>query len=200
MIEKTLPADSPLAWPWPNVWIGATVCNQEEADRDIPKLLEVPAVIRFLSIEPLLSKIDLSKWLDKPYCPTHDFDGGFCVQDCGDWRRIDWVIVGGESGKNARPVHPDWVRSLRDQCVSAGVPFFFKQWGEWVPTKIYENDFYCYPIEGIADFQERSLGKNAVLIDGGCFGAVRLGRKKTGRTLDGVIHDASPGGLSNELD
>ena len=99
-----------------NVWIGATVVNQEEADRDIPKLLAVPAAKRFLSVEPLLEPVDLG--FDLP------------------WRtpNIDWVIVGGESGPNARPMHPDWARSLRDQCDAAGVAFMFKQWGEWHPA------------------------------------------------------------------
>lgn len=106
-----------------NVWIGTSVENQEQAEKRIPELVKVMAKVRFLSMEPLLGAVDLAclgifpfhgKVMNLPSC-------------------IDWVIVGGESGPNARPLHPDWVRSIRDQCVEAGVPFFFKQWGEWGP-------------------------------------------------------------------
>ncbi len=115
--------------PLPNVWIGATITSQEEADRDIPKLLAVPARVRFLSMEPLLGPVDL----ERPR-PGPDLDQGGGRMICQPWliqSGIDWVIVGGESGPGARPMHPDWARSLRDQCVAAGVPFLFKQWGEW---------------------------------------------------------------------
>ena len=98
-----------------NVWLGITVCNQQEAERDIPKLLDVPAKTHFLSMEPLLGPVDLEKAL----AWQSDVVG------------IDWVIVGGESGPNARPMHPDWVRRIRDDCEMFATPFFFKQWGEW---------------------------------------------------------------------
>lgn len=115
-----------------NVWLGATITSQAEADRDIPKLLAMPARVRFLSMEPLLEPVSL-RWLaawpdnepttaQSPNGHTNHLDG---------LRRLDWVIVGGESGPGARPMHPDWARSLRDQCAAAGVPFLFKQWGEW---------------------------------------------------------------------
>ena len=116
-----------LTWPKPNVWIGATICNQDEADRDLPKLLAVPAAKRFLSIEPMLGDVDLSQ-----ACAGYMQD--FSVMGSA---YLDWVIAGGESGTNARPMHPDWARSLRDQCVAAGVAFFFKQWGEWVGCENY---------------------------------------------------------------
>lgn len=147
------------ARPWPeNVWLGATVVNQEEAARDIPKLLAVPAAKRFLSIEPLLGPVDLRSLpygegeMDclKAYAWEQAIDqwrgtSDDWVEDFEDWygvtlsdgltgpmhNSIDWVIVGGESGPGARPMHPDWVRGLRDQCNAAGVPFFFKQWGSW---------------------------------------------------------------------
>nr|WP_264840963.1 phage Gp37/Gp68 family protein [Burkholderia cenocepacia] len=132
-------------WPWSNVWLGATIVDQVEADRDIEKLLMTPARRRFLSMEPLLGSVDLRAWFD----PT-----GVCcmreMQSCEDcpadapWihgptteyaddgsgyssPEIDWVIVGGESGAGARPMHPDWARDLRDQCADACVPFFMKQ-------------------------------------------------------------------------
>jgi protein gp37 len=95
---------------WPsNVWIGTTVENQEWADKRIPYLVELPAGVLFLSCEPLLGPLDLTRWMD----------------------RIHWVIVGGESGPHARILDPKWVCSLRDQVVNAGRAFFFKQWGEW---------------------------------------------------------------------
>ena len=114
-------------WPLPNVWIGTSVSDQASADLRIPELLACPAAVRFLSAEPLLGPVDLrGVWI---HCPTHDFHSGFCLGNCPDQRRIDWVIVGGESGPHARPLHADWARALRDQCVAAGVPFFMKQMG-----------------------------------------------------------------------
>lgn len=107
------------------VWLGISVVNQEEADRDIPKLLQVPAVKRFLSMEPLLGPVSFEGMFANSDVPC---DGTNALEE------LDWVIVGGESGPGARPMHPDWARSLRDQCVAAGVPFLFKQWGEWLPT------------------------------------------------------------------
>ncbi len=97
--------------PLPNVWLGTSVENQRWADVRLPSLIRTPARVRFLSCEPLLGRLDLRPWL----------------------ARIDWVIVGGESGPQARPMDPEWVRSLRDQCLALGVPFFFKQWGGRTP-------------------------------------------------------------------
>ncbi|MCW3522077.1 phage Gp37/Gp68 family protein [Burkholderia cenocepacia] len=115
-------------WLPDNVWLGATIVNQEEADRDIPKLLAVPARMRFLSMEPLLGPVDLSaEWL------AHRCDGEYPFPKLESEHRtrmidlLDWVIVGGESGAGARPMHPDWARSLHDQCAAACVPFFMKQ-------------------------------------------------------------------------
>ncbi len=126
----------------PNVWIGATVVNQDEADRDIPKLLRVPARIRFVSIEPMLGCIDLNALPDLCGDPSWDSSALHGVRECvfgavvsrESIPKLHWVICGGESGPHARPMHPDWVRSLRDQCTGAGVPFLFKQWGEWAPV------------------------------------------------------------------
>lgn len=111
-------------WPLPNVWLGVSVEDQKRADIRIPALTETPAAVRWLSCEPLLGPVDLSPWL----------------VDHGDTSRpwgipIDWVVVGGESGPGARPMHPDWARRSRDQCTSAGVPFFFKQWGGHTPKQ-----------------------------------------------------------------
>lgn len=117
---------------YPNVWLGITVCNQEEADRDILKLLQIEAAKRFLSIEPLLGQLNLTDVLmPGSGHGHHEFSpiitGNSLKRSDPSSPKIDWVIVGGESGPGARPMHPDWVRSLRDQCTSAGVPFFFKQ-------------------------------------------------------------------------
>ncbi len=141
-----------MPWPWSHVWLGATVVNQEEADRDIPKLLEVPAAVRFLSMEPLLGPVDLTEWLYRGDHGLADQDPlaaamlGMGVESGNAWVRpgIDWVITGGESGPGARPMHPDWVRSIRDQCQAAGVPFFMKQItndkGQKIPMDQWSQD------------------------------------------------------------
>ncbi len=137
-----------------HVWLGSSIVNQEEADRDIPKLMGVPAVRRFLSMEPLLDLVNLKKHL-RPwpgYCQTCGSEltppTATSCKACGcsdhdeeappprRFARPDWIIVGFESGPHARPGHPDWARSLRDQCIECGVPFFFKQWGEWAPAEV----------------------------------------------------------------
>lgn len=116
-----------------NVWLGISVVNQEEASRDVPKLMTTPARTRFLSCEPLLGPIDLrGLWT---YCPVHDFPSGFCVGPCPDRERIDWVIVGGESGPRSRVMRTEWVYDIKEQCEGANVPFFFKQWGGGHPSK-----------------------------------------------------------------
>jgi protein gp37 len=130
---------------WPHVWLGVTVENQKTADERIPILLQIFAKVRFVSIEPMLGPVDLSKWLEPEgwYCEncqrelepeevtfteTHDIRQGGCGGYVGGPpSQLDWVICGGESGPSARPIHPDWVRRLRDQCKEAGVPFFLKQ-------------------------------------------------------------------------
>lgn len=116
-----------------NVWIGVSVENQQAANERIPHLLKVPARVRFLSCEPLLGPVELDEWLPA-CCERGDREGSPCPVCIEDGRKyehpgIHWVIVGGESGPNARPMHPDWARSLRDQCQAAGVAFFMKQMG-----------------------------------------------------------------------
>lgn len=117
--------------PLPNVWLGVSVENQEWAGRRIPELLATPAAVRFVSAEPLLGPIDLTPWLGG----VSDGANAGRPATGGPASGLAWVIVGGESGPKARPMHPDWARSLRDQCQAAGVPFFFKQWGEWAPHR-----------------------------------------------------------------
>ena len=110
--------------PFQNVWLGVSVEDQKRADERIPPLLETPAAVRFVSVEPLLGPITFHcEWLDTDFRELDQPDA-----------RLDRIIVGGESGPGARPMHPEWARSLRDQCQAVGVPFFFKQWGTWVPN------------------------------------------------------------------
>jgi protein gp37 len=138
-------ADSPPK----NVWVGTTVEDQKAADLRIPQLLQIPVKVRFLSCEPLLGLVELDKWFFLQYTFPAEIREGRVVKTgptvlskrpapeyCPDLYDIDihWVIAGGESGGPARASHPDWFYSLRDQCTAAGVPFFFKQWGEWLPS------------------------------------------------------------------
>jgi protein gp37 len=124
-----------LELPLLNVWLGVSVENQQWAGIRIPVLLDTPAAVRFVSAEPLLGPIDL-RWCDGVDAVEKDWAGGPppSAGTGAPHPLLDWVIAGGESGPNARPMHPDWARSLRDQCTSAGVPFLFKQHGEFVPT------------------------------------------------------------------
>lgn len=148
-------------FPSKNVWLGVSVEDQKAADERIPLLLQVPAAIRFLSCEPLLGAVDfasdcINKQLSKTGVNTENSTG------------IDWVICGGESGNKSRLMHPDWARSLRDQCNAAGVPFFFKQWGEYMPidaARLYRNDKRIDFTDGVA--------------------MLKVGKKKAGRLLDG---------------
>ncbi|MHB1869623.1 MAG: phage Gp37/Gp68 family protein [Steroidobacteraceae bacterium] len=175
----------PPAWlerPLPNVWLGATVVNQEEADRDIPKLIAVPAAAHFVSCEPLLGPIDFDhEWLEAEYFGhADDCDDEFCALNADEHScagqvlsqpSINWVIVGGESGPEARPMHPEWVRAIRDQCVDARVPFHFKQWGEWAPNCL------CDSRNAHQITKRPEPGKMGVMF--------RCGTRRAGRELDG---------------
>lgn len=112
-IAASLAQQRAITWPLPNVWLGVSVEDQRWADQRIPLLLETPAAVRFLSCEPLLGPLCLDHWQGT--------------------NSLDWVIVGGESGPQARPMAVEWARSIRDQCVEANVAFFFKQWGGHTP-------------------------------------------------------------------
>lgn len=115
-----LAAGPPPAWPLPNVWLGVSAEDQRRADERIPDLLATPAAVRFVSAEPLLGPIDFSAV--PPLVTTNTLP------------EVHWVIVGGESGPSARPMHPAWARSIRDECAASGTAFFFKQWGQWKPV------------------------------------------------------------------
>lgn len=168
------------------VWLGSTICNQEEADRDIPKLLAVPAHKRFLSMEPLLGRVDLCGPLGMWWNQTmgcFEGDGAeFNRNGYGGSTGIDWVIVGGESGPGARPMPPDWARSLRNTCQAAGVPFLFKQWGEWISTD-QEPQPYGGPLS-----RWMWVDGSVYLADDGQRGMplfCKVGKKVAGRLLDG---------------
>ncbi len=187
-------------WPLPNVWLGISAEDQARADERIPDLLATPAAIRFVSAEPLLGLIDFTT-IGGTACLAND--GACCrdkpwldsmrgIQGCsragayafpnrvGMPRGLDWIIVGGESGPDARPMHPDWARQIRDHCAAAGVAFFFKQWGAWAPAD-----------EPASETQEdEELRGTGLMLDGHYFR--RLGKKAAGRLLDGLEHNAMP--------
>lgn len=182
-------------WPLPNVWLGVSVEDQARADERVSDLLATPAAVRFLSCEPLLGEIAF---------------------DPCDLARIDLLIMGGESGPGARPMHPGWARSLRDQCaIAAGVPFFFKQWGDWAPVcemgEQLLDDIYHPAPERDPEATRRCKVDQCVLhVDGARFngtamyerpafeqgsGAMMMfaiGKKRAGRLLDGVEHNELP--------
>lgn len=159
-------------WPLNNVWLGVSCEDQARADERIPLLLDTPAAMRWISAEPLVGSIDLTA--------VHRTDAkGFVHRADQD---LDWVVAGGESGPRARPMHPDWARSLRDQCVAAGVPFLFKQWGAWSPiafddlaSEEQESEELSGKIDGFDDQPMR-----------------RTGKKASGRALDGRTWDQYP--------
>jgi protein gp37 len=184
-----------LGIPPRNVWLGTSVENQEQANRRIPHLLRIPAVVRFLSCEPLLGPINLRRIvLQKSNNPDRSqpdisFDAlqGWMGGTDQDRSLIHWVIAGGESGRRARPMHPDWTLSLLDQCQAANVQFFFKQWGEWRP--VVASDF-TNPF--IIDSTPTGLLKqNGKLIrpyswkDAPGTQMIRVGKKRAGRLLAG---------------
>ena len=216
------------------VWLGVTVCNQAEADAKIPVLLQTPAAVHFVSIEPMLGPVDLQAayphdWMHCKICGWYgpdDGEGGadhitnedgsepICPQ-CGndgeagefDWTReaasayretilpgLNWVICGGETGPGARPLHPDWVRGLRDQCAAAGTPFFFQGWGEWCPR----FNHYLYGMDDSAnmiDPTEKRWETQEVTVSGETDLAkvpyreldwvTSVGKRRSGRLLDG---------------
>jgi len=172
------------SWPIPNVWLGVSAENQKAADERIPLLLQTPAAVRFLSCEPLLGPVQI------PEVFLKKLDWGEGPKDWPDGAgTIDWVIVGGETGPGSRPMHPDWVRSIRDQCVEAGVPFFFKSWGEWLHPYLI-RDGQTAMMEWAGRFKMYEFDTDNVLS--------RVGRRRAGRYLDGRTWDEMPGGQSDE--
>jgi len=208
---KMLPPDWPGAYP--NAGLMATVVNQTEADRDIPKLLAIPAAWHGISAEPLLGGLDLRGILARDCIKCEGTasvparGGGQACPRCfanGQFQdpvQINLVIVGGESGPGARPMHPDWVRSVRDQCKVAQTPFHFKQWGEWGSTAGGK----------LVGVKPGSIGPNRVryivhdgttfpvgegkMPDGKMDIVFRVGKHAAGRKLDGRTHDETIDGM-----
>ena len=165
--------------PLPNVWLGVSVEDQATANDRIPLLLQTPAAVRWISAEPLLGEIRLGSFLQRS--PSAAFVAGKVTPEMPAWTRIgstalDWVVVGGESGPKARPMHPQWVRDLRRQCDAAGVAFLLKQNGEFASVSEAEG-----------------FGAHFTFPDGAT--VRRVGKKRAGRLLDGVQHDGYPRGV-----
>lgn len=200
--------------PLPNVWLGVSVENQEAADQRIPDLLQTPAAVRFVSAEPLLGPVDLTNVAEDGHSAvdaTREYPAYQAYDDWGDEADemgpfddqppLDWVIVGGESGRNARPMHPDWARSLRDQCVAADVSFFFKQWGEWLPGEfaappdVYFQNGDWMDVNTLPDIDVEKNWCEDWSTDEYEGHAIfkRVGKRAAGRLLDGREWNEVPG-------
>ena len=186
-------------WPLRNVWLGVTAENQARADERIPILLQIPAAVRFVSVEPMLGPVDLVNIQTGTHWINALNGNSQYVSSLGPM--LDWVICGGESGPCARPMHPDWARSLRDQCRAAGLPFMFKQWGEWEVAEGEElgrfgiEDRYPGKAYQYIDCQECGIGQDAYgNVDESVWNRwfVRTGKKSAGRLLAGQVWDQYP--------
>jgi protein gp37 len=190
-------------WPLPNVWLGVSAERQQEADERIPKLLATPAAIRFVSAEPLLGPLALDAYLEAMRWGidwSAEAGGG---SSSGLGPRLDWIIVGGESGPGDRPMHPAWPRAIRDQCAAAGVPFFFKQWGAWADSTDADDlvegnaDRILAPDGSVLGIGVRTRGTMTGSVDpdwrakGGAW-MTRSNKQATGRLLDGIEHNGMP--------
>jgi hypothetical protein len=197
------------------LWLGVSAERQQEADDRIPLLLQTPAAIRFVSAEPLLGPIDFTvieapdkvkgeRWtfsaLDTgDYYTSHDPTGETALTSGGDGpyrdHKLDWIIVGGESGPKARPMHAQWARDIRDQCKAAGVAFFFKQWGEWAPLEANDTDphgnYECRLVNPDGKHISSDACASSDFSDRARY-VYRLGKKKAGRLLDGGEHNEFP--------
>lgn len=188
--------DSTPPYPLPNVWLGVSVENQQWAGTRIPALLETPAAVRWISAEPLLGPVDLRNLRVRDDalidCLGGDvksaYDG---VVYSGTPSVLDWVVAGGESGPGARPMHPGWVHFLRDQCQAAGVPYLFKQWGEWRPQPLYSTDDRHHVV--MPDGRDRGTPWSGWGIDQPDAEVMeRVGKKRAGRELGGRTWDEYP--------
>jgi len=213
-IAKMLPPD----WGdgWQHVWLGTSAGTQKTANLNLPHLLQIPAVVHFVSAEPMLGPLDLTQVKSPDPNPegwhfdsliggdTHTLTSenmsGEPIKESGDgpmMHALKWVICGGESGSNARPMHPDWTRELRDQCCDAGVPFFFKQWGEWLSygccagTPYIWRDF-THTVDSNGELKARgSRFPDSVLKE---TATKRVGKTGAGRSLDGQEWNEVPNG------
>jgi len=189
-----------MTWPLPNVWLGVSAEDQATANERIPLLLETPASVRWMSAEPLLGPIDLTRLKVFRDGRLNALNGWAEFEDSDpQWgAALDWVVVGGESGPGARPMHPDWARNLRDQCFFNEVPFFFKQFGEYIPvTQIVPNSklneaaagakqWGCLDVNGtFTPLTTTWNGRQEDERDNYEVTVYRVGKKRAGRLLDG---------------
>ena len=215
--RDVLAREVPFAWPIPNLWVGVSVEDQHWADIRIPVLLDTPAAVRWISAEPLLGHIDLRQ-VGRDGRRFSAIDVSYDQDTAQPGRRLDWVVAGGESGPDARPMHPDIPRALRDQCADAGVAFLFKQWGDYLPAPIFDAPTFAggrafvHPTRGgTSAVMIREVGPSGtfrsgvtrplepgdvtqggvMLLDADTV-AVRVGKKAAGRELDGQVHDGYP--------
>lgn len=210
-VSMALDSARPYRFPLPNVWLGVSAEDQRRADERVPDLLATPAAVRFVSAEPLLGPIDFTQISlgmkpgyvigengepDRP--ETFKVVRDALMDTGGDFERLDWIIVGGESGPNARPMHPDWARQIRNACAANGVAFHFKQHGAWAAIEQSagadkagwqgRGDWMILSVDGDLDipddrWPDETAGEVAV---------VRVGKKAAGRLLDGVEHNGMP--------
>lgn len=214
-----IPISNPKTHPLKNLWLGTSAEDQQRADERIPEILRTPAALRWLSIEPQLEDINLDGGLQitwqcsycqnyfsgglQRYCTSCGKEGGWCGSHIFNpperqvGNGINWIVVGGESGPGARPMHPEWARSLRDQCKAAGVPFFFKQWGEWAPGECGDNA--PTRTEKVAtyfadkwDYSTLTPKQSEEMHRDDQPDVYLFGKKAAGRKLDGVEHSEYP--------
>jgi len=174
-------------WPILNVWLGVSAEDQRRANERIPDLLETPAAVRFVSAEPLLGSIDFTRRVAHP--------AGDRLSSRTWMKDVNWIIVGGESGPGARPMHPDWARTIRDQCQAAGVPYFFKQWGNWLPMgpeDEWGREWMLLDPSGVIDVPDYRCPD----FEMGEYPVVNVGKARAGRLLDGREWNEMPGASS----
>lgn len=199
--------DKTFAVHMPNVWLGTSAENHARAVERIPVLCDIPATVHFVSCEPLLGLVNLDALDDVDGNRFNALTGAWGVEGRG-WtepdpsRAINWVIAGGESGGEARPMHPVWARSLRNQCHNAGVPFLFKQWGEWAPNQCHNagvpflfkqwGEWAPTTVAGYDQLPADKRLRGYRYADGRLM--LRVGKKVAGRELDGRVWNESPQG------
>ncbi|WP_279480297.1 phage Gp37/Gp68 family protein [Aureimonas sp. SK2] len=206
--------DSPIVlyrrreiWPLPNVWLGVSAEDQRRADERVPQLLATPTAIRWVSAEPLLGPIDFR---DIKPADRYEVDAltGYDFDQGGVRNRLDWIVAGGESGHGARPMHPSWVRSIRDQCAKTGVAFLFKQWGALIESdQLFDRSARSDAVMIYRDGQRWAPPRPLNFTDAAWLGDFlghryeqhsdgstyyRIGKAGAGRILDGATHDGFP--------
>lgn len=195
-LETGLSYADKSAFPLPNVWLGVSVEDQTTAVERIAHLLQTPAAIRWISAEPLLGPVNLIPYLGGRaiqcgcgFLETESYLKGVstnsetclvCRKKTRSYPTLDWVVLGGESGAQARPMHPAWAKKIMEDCTEIGVPFFFKQWGEWGP----EDSIGMVSGDRLKHLTIEHDGIDAVM--------VKRGKKKNGRRLFGKLHDGYP--------